>query len=188
MRNLQEQVEKALCCQKLFWPFTVWIYCSWPSASNFKSFSRSIEFFFLTVGQINFGNKIPLIPLLYFPALRCQCLGDFSNRNYSINALDMYCRNETWPEMVNISSFLDKRFQRFNRNKKNTNFYFSKIFQVMPSGTAFDQNTIEPLDMIVPYKTRCGSLDPLEMSEETKCNCWQTSGEGSCKFFWYFEL
>ena len=32
-----------------------------PSASNFKSFSRSQEFFFLTVGQNNFGNKIPFI-------------------------------------------------------------------------------------------------------------------------------
>ena len=31
------------------------------SASNFKRFSRSLEhFFFLTVGQNNFGNKIPL--------------------------------------------------------------------------------------------------------------------------------
>ena len=30
-----------------------------PSASNFKSFSRSLEQFFLTVGQNNFGNKIP---------------------------------------------------------------------------------------------------------------------------------
>ena len=37
MRNLQEQVIKAFCCQKLFWP---WI--------NFFS-----------VGQNNFGNKIP---------------------------------------------------------------------------------------------------------------------------------
>ena len=67
MRNLQEQ---AFCYQKLFWPFTVWINYSsdlkmfsnsWPSASNFKSFSRSIEQFFLTVGQNNFGSKI-LIP------------------------------------------------------------------------------------------------------------------------------
>ena len=33
---------------------------SQPSASNFKSFSRSLEQFFLTVGQNNFGNKIPL--------------------------------------------------------------------------------------------------------------------------------
>ena len=52
----------------MFRPFTVWINCSsnlkifdnsWPSASNFKSFSRSLELFFLTVGQNNFSNKIP---------------------------------------------------------------------------------------------------------------------------------
>ena len=52
MRNIQEQVKKAFCYQKLFWPFTVWINWSsdlknfansWPSASNFKSFSRSLE-------------------------------------------------------------------------------------------------------------------------------------------------
>ena len=30
-----------------------------PLASNFKKFSRSLEQFFLTVGQNNFGNKIP---------------------------------------------------------------------------------------------------------------------------------
>ena len=68
LRSLQEQVKKAFCYQKLFWPFTVWINCSTdlknfassrPLASNFKSFSRSLEQFFLTVGQNNFGNKIP---------------------------------------------------------------------------------------------------------------------------------
>ena len=32
-----------------------------PSASNFKSFSRSLEQFFLTAGQNNFGNKIPFL-------------------------------------------------------------------------------------------------------------------------------
>ena len=69
LRNLQEQVQKAFCYQELFWPFTVWINCSSdlknfensrPSASNFKSFSQSLEQFFLTVGQNNFGNKIQL--------------------------------------------------------------------------------------------------------------------------------
>ena len=68
MRNLQEQVKKAFCSQKLFRPFTVRTNCSSdlkifensrPSASNFKSFSQSLEQFFLTVGQNNFGNKIP---------------------------------------------------------------------------------------------------------------------------------
>ena len=57
VRNLQEQVKKALCYQKLFWPFTVWINCSGdfkifansrPSASNFKSFSWSLKQFIQT--------------------------------------------------------------------------------------------------------------------------------------------
>ena len=34
----------------------------WPSALNFKSFSQLLEQFFLTVGQNNFGNKIPILP------------------------------------------------------------------------------------------------------------------------------
>ena len=34
---------------------------SLPSASNFKSFSRPLEQFFLTVVQNNFGNKIPFL-------------------------------------------------------------------------------------------------------------------------------
>ena len=58
LRNLQEQVKKAFCYQKLFWPFTARINCSndlkifansRPSASNFKSFSRSLEQFIQTV-------------------------------------------------------------------------------------------------------------------------------------------
>ena len=32
-----------------------------PSALNFKSFSRSLEHFFLAVGQNNFGNKIQFL-------------------------------------------------------------------------------------------------------------------------------
>ena len=48
MKSLHEQVKKAFYCQKLFWPFTVWINCSRdlknfanfrPSASNFNFFS-----------------------------------------------------------------------------------------------------------------------------------------------------
>ena len=74
MRNLQEQVKKAFCHQKLFWPFTVWINCSRnlknfansrPSVSNSKSFSWSLEQFFLTVGQKNFGNKIPFLTWIF---------------------------------------------------------------------------------------------------------------------------
>ena len=71
MRSLKEKVKKAICYQKLFWPFTVWINCfselkifanSRLKAENFKRFSRSLEQFFLPVGQNNFGNKIPHLP------------------------------------------------------------------------------------------------------------------------------
>ena len=61
LRNLQEQVKKAFCYQTLFWQFTVWINCSFDLKifANLKSFSWSQ--FFLTVGQNNFGNKIPIL-------------------------------------------------------------------------------------------------------------------------------
>ena len=45
LRNLQEQVKKAFCYQKLFWPFTVQTNCS-SDRENLN-----------TVGQNNFGNK-----------------------------------------------------------------------------------------------------------------------------------
>ena len=66
MRNLQEQVKKAFCYQKLFWSITVWINCSselknfanlWPSALNFKSFSWSPEQF-LTDLKFNCKNLL----------------------------------------------------------------------------------------------------------------------------------
>ena len=66
MRNLQEQVKKAILYQKLFWPFTVQINCSSdlknfaisrPSDSNFESFSSFSKTFFCS--QNIFWNKIP---------------------------------------------------------------------------------------------------------------------------------
>ena len=42
----------------IFFHLKIFANC-WPSATNFKSFSQSLEQFFLTVGQNNFGNKIP---------------------------------------------------------------------------------------------------------------------------------
>ena len=65
---MKPPVKKVFCYQKLYWNFTVWMNCSsdlkifasyWPSASNFRTFSRSLEQLFLAVGQNNFGDKIP---------------------------------------------------------------------------------------------------------------------------------
>ena len=87
MRNLhQEHVKKAFCYQKLFWPFIVWINCSsdlknfansWPSASIFKSFPQSLEHLFLTVGQNNFGNKIPLSSIISRSQYSCPLTESF---------------------------------------------------------------------------------------------------------------
>ena len=52
LSNLQEQLKKSLC-------FKNCIDLSRYSVSNFKSFPRSLQQFFLTVGQKDFGNKIP---------------------------------------------------------------------------------------------------------------------------------
>ena len=45
---------------------------SWPSASNFKSFSRSREHFCLTAGQNNFGKKIPFLNIDYDFGPKCK--------------------------------------------------------------------------------------------------------------------
>ena len=54
-----------------------------PSASNFKSFSPSIEQFFLTVSQDNFGNNIPKIKI-WFELLQ-YCV-NFIFLGYNTNA------------------------------------------------------------------------------------------------------
>ena len=118
VRNLQEQVKKAFCYQKLFWPFTVWINCcsdlNSQQASNFKKFSRSLEQFFLTVGQNNFVNKIPYFHffsnqnaqvLMHQPSLTWQPQKQISSRGqFTIcvkkcrtgNILTFSCSNQFW--------------------------------------------------------------------------------------------
>ena len=60
MRNfhIQEQVKKAFCYQKLFWPFTLWIDCSSDQEKlfKFKTEGRELAKKILTVGENNFGK------------------------------------------------------------------------------------------------------------------------------------
>ena len=92
MRNIEEQVKKAFCYQILFWPFTVWTNCfsdlknfvnSWPSASNFKSFSRSLEQFFLTIAQRSFNPQKVSMWLhgstWVFSSFSCSFMHNFSS-------------------------------------------------------------------------------------------------------------
>ena len=67
------------------------------SASNLKSFSRSLEQFFLTVGHNNFGNKIPNLQntISFAEAQRrithCQNIIDYSRSIYDLlDAISCY--------------------------------------------------------------------------------------------------
>ena len=48
---------------------------------------------------------------------------------------------------------------------------------------ARDPVTKDPLQQIVPNKTRCGSTDPVEMTTESKCYCYAKEDHGSSKIF-----
>ena len=54
-------------------------------------------------------------------------------------------------------------------------------WRVMPS-IVRDPTTGIPLDQVVPNKTRCGSLDPVEMTLNNTCHCWPKEGKGASKF------
>ena len=51
LRNLQEQVKKAFCYQKLFWPFTIWINCF----SDLKNFGQIFDQIWLTKNSKGIG-------------------------------------------------------------------------------------------------------------------------------------
>ena len=112
LQGLQEQVEKTFCYQKLFWPFTIWINFSsdlknleilglQPRIS--KVFFRSLEQFFLTVGQNNFGNKIPIqSPEIH---LKLNCLSPFickTRSSFYENKVLHQLRKVSWKYLVFI--------------------------------------------------------------------------------------
>ena len=128
MRNLQEQVKKALCYQELFWTFTIWINCSselknfansQPSALNFKSFSRSLEQFFLTVVQNNFGNKIPFKPfnwrlllvIWHVAILRIFCAFFFRLRRRKWRSLLWSASMCSWQIPMRLWSLHQRKFE-----------------------------------------------------------------------------
>lgn len=51
-------------------------------------------------------------------------------------------------------------------------------------GVALDPDTKKPLEMVVPSKIRCGSLDPKEMLPEYKCHCHPKDMLGSIGGYW----
>ena len=65
-----------------------------PSDSNFKSFSRSLEQFFLKVDENNFSNKIPFLDInnnfdvfddLNIKELQVELISVFQNKLFVLN-------------------------------------------------------------------------------------------------------
>ena len=85
------------------------------SASNFKSFSRSLEQFFLTVAQNNFGNKIPILLIIlyckqhrnkvYLAKANIIWHFDFTSRNKSGNRVFLYCSPPPHKELISPKRF-----------------------------------------------------------------------------------
>ena len=130
MRNLQEQVKKAFCLlPKFFLTFhclkkivlvilkILQILGLQPQIS--KVFSRSLELFFLTVGQNNFGNKIPF----FFFCVAFLELWPWKDKKrplllrYFVMAL-----SQNWP--------LSRNFFCTNTNTETFNALFSKTHKV----------------------------------------------------------
>ena len=58
-------------------------------ANSRLSFSRSLEYFFLTVGQNNFGNKIPLFGDTVFWLASLHLWGNARNCGRQLSAQDL---------------------------------------------------------------------------------------------------
>ena len=76
-----------------------------PSALNFKSFFRSLEQFFLSVGQNNFGNKIP------FSTPFSEWNSDWVNKTPTLHKVFQFCALRKWNflSLFFISLFRQKR-------------------------------------------------------------------------------
>ena len=91
----------------------------------------------------------------FYLAKRCRCLGEFKRRSYSRDALDKFCRNDTVPGVKESGP----------------------IYTIMDS---LERNaTGSFIPQIVPNKTRCGNLDPVEMNDTNKCYCRSKDGKGA---------
>jgi hypothetical protein len=112
-RNLQEQVKKAFCYQKLFWPFNVWINFSsdLKKTCKFSAFSLEFQKIFLITKTIfshsrseNFGNKIPILHAMIFLFVY---VAESFNRNFLENTvtkvrlfLDRSCSIFSWLKFI----------------------------------------------------------------------------------------
>ena len=71
-----------------------------PSVSNFKTFSQSLKQFFLTVGQNNFGNKIPFGTSNFFLHNMKIWLLMSSTKQIKRNAVSLHISQLVWWQLI----------------------------------------------------------------------------------------
>ena len=106
----------------MFLSFTFWINCprdlryfanSRPSTSNFKSFSRRLEQFFLTVSQNKFGKKIPILWLTMGWIYIGSSIPIFQSMSCTHNPhLDLYYFLSMWKQVQKSSNARSKRVSK----------------------------------------------------------------------------
>ena len=91
MRNLQEQVKKSFCYQKLFWPFTVWINFSnvWCNKNRTKHSSVLL---------------LPLVRFLLHQTLSNKLFIRLSLKNVRVAVRELESFSATWMEALLIQS------------------------------------------------------------------------------------
>ena len=100
------------CSNKLFWWYT--IFCKFLAFSlNFKFFPWLLEQFFLTVGQKNFGNKIPFLLLFLWQTRASKfhfCPCTFDSFEIFFRIFPICCTFWTFWPFSSAIGVLDKDF------------------------------------------------------------------------------
>ena len=147
------------CLNKLF-QWSQKICNSRPSASNFKSFFRSLEQLFLTVGQSNFGNKIPFFYFRFNNAdttvwsggkfqswwnVGWGVSGAKANKNQNnvwfmpYSKCSTWCQNwrQTWDVYLPLAILLGQMYEKLNYRLVTGQFisykYVNQLIELAPS-------------------------------------------------------
>ena len=111
-----------------------------PSALNFKSCFQSLEHFFLTVGQKNFGDKIPFLGPLFLALLIFVIFILICNPQCTVQLL-LFTSGSTWVSkpLIDMAAAVVRKITKFlslaflcagNAWLKATSAYFSFKLQV----------------------------------------------------------
>jgi hypothetical protein len=141
----------------LYWPFTVWINCSSdlkkiansrPSTSNFKSFSHSVELFFLTVSQNNFAKKYRSVWLVQF----CRKL----DRMHKFSILCIHMSLATVPLLVSFGlwkfKFGGRRLVRLWPTGQENFIFCRQTLWIVPPPPKKEREKLTQFQEIKPFK------------------------------------